>query len=376
MSEELDSIFESAIEKRFFPGATCWLEKGDEVVAHRAFGTTAYDAEYSRPVATDTVYDIASITKLFTTTAFFIAAREGGVTVDEPLSRFVPEFATSDKSAITLRQLMQHNSGLQIVIQSLTEVCPEQWLTLITQSQLCAAPGKKVKYVCANFFLLARVVEKMTGEHLDDFITREILCPLEMASTTFYPLKEFTSREIAPTGIVGQAADYGVVYNEATRAWLNYYQRSNCGNAGLFSTAEDLAKFARLWMDGGVANGRQLVPCEDVSAALCGTIPSLRKQKRSLREYAGALRRGIWPKPEVVALCGMGWQTKAAFYMSDKAPHDAAGYVGLTGPTIWVSPVQRQICIVFNNRVYPTEDGPNRFPIHRQISRWLLSAGA
>jgi CubicO group peptidase (beta-lactamase class C family) len=376
MLEELTATFESAIEKRVFPGASCWLSRGDTVFAHQAFGTTAYDAEYSRPAARDTLYDLASLTKLFTTTAFFIAARENKVSADESLAHFLPKFATTDKSAITLRQLMQHNAGLQIAIQSLAEACPDEWLTRIAQSQLCAAPGQRVKYVCANFFLLARVVEKISGEYLDDFIAREILQPLEMTQTTFEPLSEFPIEKIAPTEIYNGNGTPGIVHDEAARAWLNYYRRSNCGNAGLFATTEDVAKFARLWMDEGFAFGRQLIAREDAAQALCGTLASFRKQKRSLREYAGALRRGTLPKPIVVARCGLGWQTHAAFYMSEQAPPDAAGYAGLSGPTVWLSRATRHICIILNNRVYPTRDGPNRFPVHRQVARQLMQAAA
>lgn len=375
MSDELSEIFESAIEQRVFPGATCWLSRGEKTFAHCAFGTTAYDAEYSHPVTCETLYDIASLTKLFTTTAFFIAARESSVSPDEVLSRFLPEFAAPEKRAITLRQLMQHNAGIQIAIQSLAAVCPGEWVAQIAQSPLCAAPGRRVKYVCANFFLLARVVEKISGTPLDEFVTNEILYPLKMTRTTFYPLQKLGREDIAPTEIYDEYPRHGEVHDEAASAWQDYYQRSNCGNAGLFSTAADLAKFARLWLDEGACEERQILAREDVAAALRGTIASLRNRKYSVREYAVAALRGTLPKPAVVALCGWGWQTKAAFYMSDRAPDDAAGYAGLSGPTIWLGPDTRHICIVLNNRVYPHREGPNRFPTHRRIARWLLDAG-
>ena len=354
MSEELTIIFKNAIKKNIFPGATCWLACGEKVLAHGAFGTTAYDAEYSRPAARDTLYDIASITKLFTASAFFIAAKNCAVSTDDPLAHFLPEFQTSDKNAITLRHLMQHNSGIEIAIQSLIEFSPGEWIARIVDAPLQNAPGKNVRYSCTNFFLLARVIEVITSAPLDDFIAREILRPLKMAHTTYFPLREFSTENIAPTEIQNQISTHGVVHDEAARAWQEYSRHASCGNSGLFSTAEDLAKFTRLWLDDGTTKNGQIIAREDAQNALFQT----------------AL------ESEPIALRGLGFQINAPFFMSHKAPPDAAGHTGFTGPTLWFSRATRNVCIILNNRVHPTREGDSRFPIHRRIARWLMNASA
>jgi CubicO group peptidase (beta-lactamase class C family) len=354
MPEALNSIFESAIEKKVFPGATCWLSHGEKIAAHRAFGTTAYDAEYSRPATCHTLYDIASITKLFTTSAFFIAARGRQISIEEPLARFIPEFQTSDKNAIQLRHLMQHNSGIEIAIQSLTAFSPAEWIARIAQTPLQNMPGKNVRYSCTNFFLLARVIEKISGAHLDDFVGDEVLRALKMERTTYFPLQKFSREEIAPTEIQNRILTRGIVHDEAARAWQEYSGQASCGNSGLFATGEDLAKFVQLWLDGGAIENRQVIAREDVENALSQTVP----------------------EADPVALRGLGFQINAPFFMSDKAPPDAAGHTGFTGPSLWFSRRTRHICILLNNRVCPTRESPNRFPTHRRIARWLMNASA
>ncbi len=349
--EELKAIFESAIEKKVFPGAACWLARGEQIFAHEAFGTTAYDAESSQPAARDTVYDIASITKLFTATAFFIATKDGEISAENSLSQFFPEFETSEKSDIRLRHLMQHHSGIEIAIQSLIHVSPDEWIARIANAPLQSAMGKKVRYSCTNFFLLARVIEKISGAQLDDFVNSEILQPLQMTRTTYFPLREFSLEKIAPTEIQNQILTQGIVHDEAARAWLEYSGHSSCGNSGLFSTSEDLAKFAKLWMNNGAIENKQILARADVEKAFSQTVS----------------------EADPVGLRGLGFQINAPFFMSDKASFDAAGHTGFTGPSMWFSRATRDVCVLLNNRVYPTRASPNRFPTHRRVARWLIN---
>jgi len=348
----LSMIFERAIEQRTFPGGVVWLAQGDRVAAHAAFGTTAYEAEFSRPVVRETVYDIASLTKLFTTTAFLIAARSEGVDYGSPIARFFPVLASPDKSEITLRHLMQHNSGIEIAIQNLIDVPVDDWLHRIAAVPLHAVPGERVLYSCTNYFLLGRIVEQLSGQPLDQFIQSQLLRPLGMTGTFFHPLEELDREEIAPTEVetenVGEEAApwQGIVHDEAARA----VERSGgaCGNAGLFSTATDLSKFAQLWLDGGAINGNQIVAEADIQRALTDVVDD------------GTAQRGL------------GWQIGARFYTSHLAPAGSAGHAGFTGPTFWLNPRTRHVAIVLNNRVYPTRNGLDRMPYHRRIAEWLM----
>src|SRR5690606_4768114 len=308
----------------------------------------------SRPVEAQTLYDIASVTKLFTTTALLIAARESKVEVGDRLPRFPPEFKTSDKEAITLRDLMQHNSGIKIAIQALAEVSPDEWIARIAEAPLHAAPTTKVLYSCTNFFLLARVAEKLAGAQLDDFIAARVLQPMQMTRTTWFPLRHFALDEIAPTEIQNDVATHGIVHDEAARAWQEYSGHASCGNSGLFSTAADLAKFAGLWSGDGTFNGHKILEESAIEEAFNDTVPEL----------------------DPVAKRGLGWQLDARFYMGEKAPADVAGHSGFTGPTLWLSRSTRHICVILNNRVYPTRETASRFPTHRRVARWLMNAGA
>ena len=350
MPDTLSPIFEDAIAKHIFPGAVVWLERDGNVFAHRAFGTTAYDAPYSQPAATQTLYDVASLTKLFTTTALLLALRHEQTSVDTPLADFLPAFKTHDKRSITLRDLLQHNSGIDLAIQSLIAISPDEWITSIAQAPLHSEPKTKVLYSCTNFFLLARVTELLCGQPLDDYITAQILEPLQMQRTTWLPRQNFPLTEIAPTERDEEDLWHGVVHDEAARTWQEHTGHAGCGNSGLFSTAQDLAQFARMWCHDGVSLGQQLLTTAEVESVF------------------------VEPARELnpIALRGLGWQLNATFYMSEKAPPDAAGHSGFTGPTLWLSRSTGMICIILNNRVYPTRDTATRFPFHRRVARCLI----
>ncbi len=346
-------VFDAAIETRTIPGGAVWLSHGDIVWAHEAFGTTAYDAEYSKPVTTQTLYDIASLSKLFTATVVLIAAREAAISIDAPLARFLPAFDSSDKSGITIRQLLDHSSGIEIAVQAMIATPTATWISQIAQAPLHAAPGERVLYSCTNYFLLGRVVEMWTGQSLDGFIRERLLEPLGMNRTHFRPLNHFAVDEIAPTELIGETGQpwHGVVHDEAARTW-EQENGTACGNAGMFSVAADLTQFARLWLDEGSYGGKQIIAAEDVRRAWNETVRAQTYEQ------------------------GLGWNLNVASWMSAEAPCGAAGHTGFTGPTMFVVPQTRHTCIILNNRVYPTRNGPNRMALHSQIAEWLLSQNA
>ena len=350
MLDELNAILEDAIARRIFPGATVWLAHGEEVLAHAAFGTTAYDAEYSVPVTTETLYDIASLTKLFTATAFLMASRENQVSIETPLAHFLPQFGGLDKREITLRDLLQHNSGIEIAIQDLVAVSADEWISRIAAAPLHTPPRTSVLYSCTNFFLLARVFEMFAAEPLDKWIETRLLQPLGMKRTTWMPPQAFNEDEVAPTEIEDGVLCHGVVHDEAARTWQKYSGHASTGNSGLFSTASDLAKFAALWRDGGIYNGQQISERDDIEQALHNPVV----------EVPGGVRRAL------------SWQVDSKLYMSEKAPPGSMGHAGFTGPTLWLNRKTGHICIIANNRVYPSREGDSRFPVHRQVARWLM----
>ncbi len=339
----LSAIFDEAAARRVFPGGVVFTARDDQIRAHEAFGTTAYDAAISRPVSLNTLYDVASLSKLVTLTAFLVAKRSANVSETEPLARFLPAFDTDDKRAITLRHLMMHSAGFGLHLQRLHGEECATWIEKIAAAPLENAPGEEVNYTCTAYFLLARVIEKLCGEAADAFIEREIFAPLNLKHSSFQSLAHFSSDEIAPTELKDDGKPWhGIVHDEAARRWQSE-TGGFCGNAGLFSTAADLARFCRMW----ISDGEDILHPDDVQSAFNDT---------RLENDAGGVYRG-W-----------GWQFDNETHMTRDAPPGTAGHQGFTGPTLFLNPHTRDMVIVLNNRVYPTRNGPARFVYHRRIA--------
>ena len=351
LDAQLDAIFAQANAARAFPGGVALLARDGKIVAQRAAGCTAYcdsPREYSQPVSIDTIYDVASISKLFTASAALLSTRENDIDLDEKIARFLPDFSRDDKRDISIRQLLNHSSGIGFPIQQLPGTPPAKWLPHIAQEPLHAEIGARVIYSCTNYFLLARLVESWSGTSLNDFLTTRFIQPLQMTRSGFSPLRNFAEIEIAPTEINSDGRAWrGVVHDEAARFWENETGTA-CGNAGLFATAADLWNFAQLWLNDGTFGTQRLLDERDVRAALTQTVCA----------------DGYFQ--------GLGWHLKVLSWMGTRAPNSSAGHAGFTGPTLFIVPETRAAVIVLNNRVFPTRDGPPRFRFHRAIANCLL----
>ena len=350
---KIAQIFEQARQKHTFPGGVVWLSDG-KVLLHHAFGNTTYgepdDFLASQNVHPETLYDVASITKLFTATAILMTSEQLGISLDTSIAKFLFPFQKDIYNKITLRHLLLHNSGIEIAVQSLISQKHTEWIPLIAGAPLHAQPGETVKYSCTNFFLLARILELWTDIPADQWITANILQPLKMTRSSYWPQKYFSMNEIAPTEIdpTTNKPWHGIVHDEAARSWQQQ-TGSTCGNSGLFSTAEDLSNFVELWQNNETLNGQKYFSAELAKAALQPAA-----------------------KEDVLAWRGLGWQIDAKFFMGHKAPTGSAGHTGFTGPTLFFTP-QDQCVIILENRVYPTRNGPERLMYHRRIAQALLA---
>jgi CubicO group peptidase (beta-lactamase class C family) len=342
---ELQVIFDEAAADHTFPGGSVYLAKDGKVLAHAAFGTTAYDAPISRLVTLDTLYDVASVTKLWTSTAFLIAARENNIPIETPVAHFIPQFAVPELAQITLRHLLNHSHGLALALQDLTHVPLDEWITRITGAGLQSETGAQTRYMCTPYFLLGKLIEEWSGLSLDRFEEERLTIPLGQERTLYNPLRRFAAEEIAPTEIDAQSGEpwRGVVHDEAARALGGV-----SGNSGIFSTAGELSRFAQMWLDEGAYAGQQLIHPEDVRRALTDVIVG--------EKYSQ----------------GLGWHLDVSSWMSPQAPRGTAGHLGFTGPSLFITP-QRHICIVLDNRVFPTREGPLRLRYHRRIAEWLFA---
>jgi|GEM_PF-2970284 len=352
LAQKVADIFELARQKQAFPGGVVWLNN-KKVLLHHAFGRTTYDTPgdvlAGQDVREDMLYDVASITKLFTTTAVLMSAKKLAISLDTAIAAFLPEFKKEIYDKITLRHLLLHNSGIEIAIQSLTQKMCIEWIEHIAAAPLHAPPGETVKYSCTNFFLLARILERWNNSPADQWITAHLLEPLKMTRSSYWPQKYFSLDEIAPTEIspTTQQPWHGVVHDEAARAWQQH-TGSTCGNSGLFTTAADLAKFIDLWKNHGTLNGQKYFSAE--------------LAKEALHPQA---------KEGDLAWRGLGWQIDARFFMGHKSPAGSAGHTGFTGPSLFFTP-ENNCVIILENRVYPTRNGPERSMYHRRIAQALL----
>ncbi len=338
MHQIIASILDSALAAGAFPGAVCHLSRRGEVVFHGASGNLGVEAPFLRPATVETTYDLASVSKIYTLCAALRTLRDAKIPLDTPLQQFFRSF----DARITLQLLMAHASGISFAVQKLDGIAADNWMRKVAEAPLQSAPATEVLYSCTNFWLLSRVIEKISGTSLDSLIETQILRPLQLENTGFEP---GNGENIAPTERIGGTKEdleaaffHGVVHDEAARSWRT--QTGTCaGNAGVFATAADVAGFARLWTQQGAG----VLHPADAALAFAPLFP----EKTYFR--------------------GTGFQIDAAFYMSESAPSPSAGHTGFTGPSLVLTP-QDDVLVILNNRVHPTRNGPERMPFHRQIA--------
>jgi len=342
-------ILAAAIAARAFPACSVAVTYRGDLVANKALGRFTYDVS-SPAVSSASIFDLASLTKVVATTTMAMILYERGVLdLETPVTAIVPEFAASEfaekaarRSEVTLRMLLAHSSGLpayeKLFLRAKTR---EELLRAALATELTAAPGTRAEYSDIGFIILVIALERLADEPLDRFCQREVFGPLAMSHTTFNPAK--TLREnIPPTADeCGAGALARDIANPATSTLSTFRGRiiqgevqdenasvlgGVAGHAGLFSTADDLARFAHAMLNGGH--------------------PILRADTVDL-----FTRRESTPAGTSRAL---GWDTPSAPSQSGK--HFSArsfGHLGYTGTSLWMDP-QRQLSIVLlTNRTWP-----------------------
>jgi CubicO group peptidase (beta-lactamase class C family) len=334
---EISQILQNGIAGGAFPGAVGHLSRRGETLFHEARGNLGIEVPFLRAMAPDTLFDLASVSKIYTLCAAFSVLREAKIDLDAPISRFFPGF----DPRITIQLLMAHASGISFAVQKLEHADAGDWIAQIIAAPLQTEPGTTVLYSCTNFFLLARLAEHLSDESLDVLIEKRICAPLQLEKTTFEPKN---LENVAPTERKADGDFFlGVVHDEAARSYRA--QTGNCaGNAGVFATASDVSRFAQIWAN----QGENVLHPEDAARAFVPLFPENTYQR------------------------GFGFQINAAFYMSERAPFPTAGHTGFTGPSMFVTP-GGDVAVVLNNRVHPTRSGPERMPFHRAVADAFFS---
>ena len=338
--EATDAIVERAVLARAFPGAVLAVGK-DGVLAHlRAFGRLDYGAE-ADPVRPDTIYDLASLTKIVvTTTAAMILVDEKRLDLAKPVSSFLPGFHGGAKDKVTVEQLLTHSSGLDWWGPLYKDtVGHAAYLEKIQAMDLVYAPGTKSLYSDLGLFLLGEVLERVAGEALDVVAQRRVLEPLGMKDTLYRPGPELTPR-IAPTendpwrGRVLR----GEVHDENAFALGGI-----APHAGLFGTAPDLARFAQMILSGGVFEGRRIVSRETVErfTRLAGVPGSTRALGWDTPTNGTAARSSSPGTP--------GYSSAGTLFSAR-----SFGHTGFTGTSLWIDPERGLFVILLTNRVHPS----------------------
>jgi uncharacterized protein YbbC (DUF1343 family)/CubicO group peptidase (beta-lactamase class C family) len=341
----IGDVVRSEIEAARIPGAVIEIGQGDNVVYRRAFGYRELQPRRS-PMTPDTIFDLASLTKPVATTIAIMQLRESGeLDLDAPVARYWPRFASNGKEQITLRELMTHYSGLGPDLD-----LKQEWtgynaaMRMIEAQRPIYPPGARYQYSDINFEALGEVVRRISGLSLDVYCQTHIFGPLGMADTGFRP--PITRRDrTAPTAYVNGKLRWGEVH-DPTAARMG----GVAGHAGLFSTADDLAIFARMLLSGGRFRGVPILTSRSIEEM---TIPET---------PAGAVR-----------LRGLGWDLAAPF-SSDRdqlLPVGSYGHSGFTGTMLWVDPVSATYVIILTNRTYPNgagDAGPLRSKILALVS--------
>ena len=324
-ADKLDAAINAAISKGLTPGAVAWIESRGERLHFASYGSRSV-VPVHEGMTSDTIFDCASLTKVMATApAIMVLVEEGKVRLNDSIKAYLPDFR--GPTQISVLQLLTHYSGLR---PSLTLDPPwsgyDTGVRLALQETPVQPPGSKFIYSDINYILLAEIVREASGMPIDRFAKERIFEPLGMTDTTFLPPERLRKR-IAPTERIEDGSVLrGIVHDPTTRMMGGV-----SGQAGLFSTAADLAKFARMMVNGGTLDGvRVLSPLS-------------------------VLRMRTPQSPRGKAARGIGWDidTRYSSPRGDLFGTSSYGHTGYTGPSLWIDPVSHSFVTLMTNRVHP-----------------------
>ncbi len=354
----IDAAVGEAIEKKETPGAVVLVARRGGVVWRKAYGSRAILPQ-REAMTPDTIFDLASLTKIVATaTSVMILVERGKVRLGDPASLYIPELKGEGREKITIEQLLTHRSGFAPDFD-LSEPWSgyEEMLKRLYREPLRSAPGTRFVYSDINFITLGEVVRRVSGQPLDEFARRNIYEPLGMRDTGFRRIGEgnlprprtdaATLARIAPTenvrGVKSYLGGTGEQGSEGDRILrgevhdpTSYRMGGVAGHAGLFSTADDLAIFCQMILNGGEYGGVRILSPLAVAEMT---------RPRQVTEEGGAR--------------GLGWDIHTSFSSNrgDLFPLGSFGHTGFTGTSIWLDPASETFVVFLSNRVHPNGKG-------------------
>ena len=331
-----------AIRDGQLPGAVVLVWHRGETVYRKAFGQRSV-TPVSEAMTPDTIFDLASLTKVVATApAVMMLVEDGLVRLRDPVVSYIPGFDRHGKGRITVEHLLTHVSGLRgdFPLEEEFEGAATA-ITLAIDEQPVDPPGTRVVYSDINFIVLAEIVARVSGQPFDQFVRRRLFEPLGMSETGFRPAPEKRPR-IAPTescrplgwpcgAMVGASMLRGTVHDPTARRMGGV-----AGHAGLFGTADDLARYGAMLLAGGALDdARFLAPLTVARMTHPATPPGLADQR------------------------GLGWDISSRYSSNrgDLFSTGSYGHTGFTGTSIWIDPTTQTVVILLSNRVHPDGTG-------------------
>lgn len=325
----IDGEVEQEIAANRLPGAVVMIGRGGRIAFFKAYGQRQVAPE-KVPMTTDTVFDMASVTKpVATATSIMLLVEQDKLRISDCVVQHIPEFAQNGKEQITVRQLLIHQSGL-IADNSLADYAdgPERAIERVLALRPQNEPGTKFNYSDMNFVVLGELVKRLSGKSVHEFSHDQVFTPLGMTETGYLPAEELRSRA-APTEQRDGHWMRGEVHDPRA-----FKLGGVAGHAGLFSTAADLAVYAQMLLERGAYGGVRIMKPSTVD----------------LMTHGEAVSSGVRT---------LGWDMRTRFSLNKGATMSAAayGHGGFTGTGLWIDPQLDLFVIFLSNRVHPNGKG-------------------
>jgi serine-type D-Ala-D-Ala carboxypeptidase len=342
----------TAADRHEFGGAVALIARDGQIVMYRATGWAVREPAGQRaPMGEDTIFDLASLTKVTATTPLILQLVEEGVfTLDTPARDLLSIFREEDVSPeITVRRLMSHSAGLVAWLPVFVEaVGPEAYLRGIAREPLAYPPGERVVYSDPSFITLGEIVREVSGTRLDRYARDRVFAPLDMVDTRYLPTaghrlriagtelgNAFEEEKVPGREPAGAAWRSGPIRGEVHDGNAWYGLGGVAGHAGVFGTAADLFRYGQMWLNGGELGGQRILPEELV-----------REATREQVLFEGERR-------------GLGWRLAPGDWAgSEDAGRGIGprgyGHTGFTGTSLWVDPDTGLVIVLLSNRVHPT----------------------
>ena len=320
---------QQAVWDRVIAGGTWWVEH-EALSSHGSYGFRAKVPEKEK-ISEDTIFDLASLTKVVATTpSMMILLEQGKVRLDAPVSEYLKEFTGEGRERITVRQLMTHTSGLKPSLsQKPVWSGYDTGIKLACETVPLTAPDAVFRYSDINFILLGEIVHRVSGEKLDTFAKKHVYEPLGMKDTGFNP-----SADLRPRIAATEKDENGVMLRGAVHDPTSRRMGGVAGHAGLFSTTADLARYVRMILHDGELDGARVMKLETVKQMSATYTPTAMHEKRTLG----------WDEDTRYSKPRGGFPIGASF-----------GHTGFTGTCLWIDPGSHSFYVFLSSRLHETD---------------------